>query len=79
MKFPSDILFEEFPNMFCQELDVGYQVFSSWHEFLLLCSKHLHVVERPLYVVSCTITEKCCFVDASNVIEIPWNELEAYI
>ena len=79
MKFVADILFEDFPRMFCQELDEGYQIFTSWEEFVSLYLAHMHSEKKPLYVFEATVTGNNVFVNAGQLIEVPWDELKSYI
>ena len=80
MKFKADVIFEEFPYLFCQELDEGFQIFKSWEEFLTLYIEHMHKDNRPLYVNKAELYNRHnIFVDTSQFVVIPWDELENYI
>lgn len=83
MKFSSDVIFEDFPTLFCEELAEGFQVFHSWSEFLTLIIEHPQANCRPLYAFKADIVDDLTitnvFVDATQIVEIPWNELENYI
>lgn len=80
MKFDADIIFDEFKFLFSPDLDEGFQVFKSWNEFLDLFRVHFKKETIPLYVYKADIVDHVnIFVDASNLVVIPWEELENYI
>lgn len=85
MKFEADMLFKEYEYMFCQEFPEGRQLFKSWSEFLNIFSDYYsEKAEKPLYVMPASIPDDITdefdiFVDASEFIMIPWDELENYI
>lgn len=83
MKFEADILFEEFPLLFCSEFDEGHQIFSSWQEFITNITHYMHEETRPKYAFKADsyddLTVMKVFVDVSQVVEIPWDELDSYI
>lgn len=80
MKFEADILFKDFQYLFCAELSEGYQYFQSWQEFIELFTHHLTTSTKPLYCMSAHLgPDNTLYVDASQYIVIPWNELEKYI
>lgn len=80
MKFDADVIFDEFEYLFCPDLEEGFQVFSTWAEFLELFTHHFKKETRPLYVYKADVVEKVnVFVNASNLVVIPWDELENYL
>lgn len=80
MNFDADIIFNEFAYLFSPDLEEGFQVFTSWTEFLELFTHHFKQDTRPLYVYRADVVEKVnVFVDASNLVVIPWDELENYL
>ena len=87
MKFEADILFKEYEFLFCPDFKEGYQAFKSWSEFLNIFSEHYSdLAVKPLYVMPASTpndlnTEESpdLFVDVSQFIVIPWDELENYI
>ena len=84
MKFEADSLFKDFDYLFCPDFKEGFQAFRSWNEFLHIFSEYYSETGiKPLYVFSATladdIDEKELFVDVSQIIVIPWDELENYI
>lgn len=85
MKLKIDSVFEDFPYLFCDEFDQGYQVFSSWNEFLNKLTHALHK-DRPEYVYKATITKPenssdpvIVHVDIGELVEVPWAVLEEYL
>lgn len=79
MKFDADIIFEDTEYLFCSELTEGYQYFKNWEEFIDLYSKYFVGNVKPLYVFKATREDKTIFVDISQLVIIPWDELENYI
>lgn len=79
MKFKSDILFEDFPCMLCEEFDEGHQSFTSWEDFLFRVKYFLHKDTLPQYVFGAVKQGMNVFVDMSQIIKVPWEELEKYI
>lgn len=85
MKFEADIVFKEYPYLFCPDFKEGYQAFQSWSEFLHIFSEHYSdQAVKPLYVYAASEPDdleetKNLFVDVSQIIVIPWDELENYI
>ena len=70
----------DYPMMFCPDFEEGYQTFGSWDEFMELLSHHTKVSTRPLYVHPAQLTaDNMLFVDVSQFIVVPWDELENYI
>lgn len=78
MKFESDIVFEG-NYLFCPELDEGFQIFNSWADFINLYTVHMHKENKPLYVYEATVNGNNIFVNAGQLVQIPWNEIEQYI
>ena len=77
MKFDADVIFDEFEYLFCPDLEEGFQVFKSWNEFLYLFKTHFKKETIPLYVYKADVVDQVdVFVDAGNLVAIPWNELE---
>lgn len=85
MKFKSDVIFSDFKYLFCDEFDPGYQLFSNWSEFIYKVTHHLNT-DRPKYAYKATFETsnddrepKVVHVDISEVVEIPWFELEKFV
>ena len=80
MKFQADILFDDSDCLFCPDLEEGFQIFRSWDEFLDLFRAHFRKETIPLYVYKADIVNQVnVFVDAGNLVAIPWDELENYL
>ena len=78
MKFEADILFEDIPCMYCEEFALGHQSFTSWEEFLTHCQYYLESSTLPRYVFGAVKIKHNVFVDMSQIVEVPWKELEKY-
>lgn len=79
MKFEADIIFEEYEYLFCPELQEGHQYFKSWQEFINLFLRYIDSNTKPLYCMAAHCENNTLYVDASQYIVIPWDELENYI
>lgn len=83
MTFPADFIFKDYEYLFCEEFDEGHQAFQSWEEFLDLYSKYMHHNTKPLFVYTAFYPDDGpnpeLFVDVSQIIIIPWDELENFI
>lgn len=85
MNFEADILFKDYEYLFCPDFREGLQAFRSWSEFLHIFSEHYSDCGvKPLYVFAAhepddLSDKKELFVDVSQVVIIPWDELENYI
>ena len=80
MKFSADIIFEDVDCLFCPELDEGFQIFKSWSEFIELYIEHMHSSIKPMYVFKATLSgSRDVFVNAGQLVVIPWDEIENYI
>ena len=78
-RFRADILFDDFPCMYCEDFKDGYKTFKSWSEFIYLMHVAIKAETIPKYVFAATISDGYCCVDVSNIIEVPWDELEAFL
>lgn len=79
MKFQSDIIFKDYEYLFCRELLTGHQYFQSWEEFISLFVRYMNSSTKPLYCNVAHAENGVLYVDASQYVIIPWDELENYI
>lgn len=69
-------LFDDFPCMYCEEFREGHQTFRSWEQFLKHTLYYLKSNTLPRYVFNAEFRDNTVYVDVSQVIEVPWDELD---